>query len=82
MLVISFFLQQLHERELSQLEVGCKVIAKHRNTRYYEAEVLEREDQVFYEVDFDDGSFSNDLFPEDIHVSGKFIGPVMQNILA
>ena len=64
-------MQQLHERELSQLEVGCKVIAKHRNTRYYEAEVLEREDQVFYEVDFDDGSFSNDLFPEDIHVSRK-----------
>ena len=53
--------------------MGCKVIAKHRNTRYYEAEVLEREDQVFYEVDFDDGSFSNDLFPEDIHVSAKLL---------
>lgn len=64
-----------HERELTQLEVGCKVIAKHRNTRYYKVEVLEREDQVFYEVDFDDGSFSNDLFPEDIHNHNPERGP-------
>ena len=61
-------LQLQHERDLNTLEEGTKVIAKHKNTRYYMAEVLEHEEQVFYEVDFDDGSFSNDLYPEDIHV--------------
>jgi len=46
-----------------------KVIAKHKNTRFYLADVLGSRDQTFYEVDFDDGSFSKDLYPEDIHVS-------------
>ncbi|XP_045160410.1 uncharacterized protein LOC123525433 isoform X2 [Mercenaria mercenaria] len=55
------------ERKLTQLEVGDRVIAKHKNTRYYVAEVLDCRDQVFYEVDFDDGSFSHDLYPEDIN---------------
>lgn len=45
------------------------MIAKHKNTRFYNAEVLDTRDQLFYEVDFDDGSFSKDLYPEDLHVS-------------
>ena len=56
-------------RNLCKLEVGMKIIAKHKNTRYYLAEVTDCQQQTFYEVDFDDGSFSKDLFPEDIHVS-------------
>jgi len=45
---------------------GDSVVAKHKNGRYYHTEVVEIEEQVFYSVDFDDGSFSNDLFPQDI----------------
>lgn len=56
------------ERQLTPLKSGDKVIAKHKNTRFYLADVLDYRDQIFYEVDFDDGSFSKDLYPEDIHV--------------
>uniref|UniRef100_A0A8C5RGZ1 [histone H3]-trimethyl-L-lysine(9) demethylase n=1 Tax=Laticauda laticaudata TaxID=8630 RepID=A0A8C5RGZ1_LATLA len=48
------------------VSVGQTVIAKHRNTRYYSCRVIEITSQVFYEVMFDDGSFSRDTFPEDI----------------
>ncbi|XP_053147903.1 lysine-specific demethylase 4C isoform X3 [Hemicordylus capensis] len=48
------------------ISVGQTVIAKHRNTRYYSCRVIEVTSQLFYEVMFDDGSFSRDTFPEDI----------------
>ncbi|KAG7461884.1 hypothetical protein MATL_G00195850 [Megalops atlanticus] len=48
------------------IEVGQTVIAKHKNLRYYSSRVTEVTAQTFYEVMFDDGSFSNDTFPEDI----------------
>ncbi|XP_061485531.1 lysine-specific demethylase 4C isoform X2 [Rhineura floridana] len=48
------------------VSVGQTVVAKHRNTRYYSCRVIEVTSQVFYEVMFDDGSFSRDTFPEDI----------------
>ncbi|XP_023363765.1 lysine-specific demethylase 4C isoform X2 [Otolemur garnettii] len=48
------------------LSVGQTVITKHRNTRYYSCRVIEVTSQTFYEVMFDDGSFSRDTFPEDI----------------
>ena len=45
------------------------MIAKHKNGRYYKCQVIDIQVQVFYEVDFAaDGSFSRDLFPEDIVV--------------
>uniref|UniRef100_A0A8C2IGS7 [histone H3]-trimethyl-L-lysine(9) demethylase n=1 Tax=Cyprinus carpio TaxID=7962 RepID=A0A8C2IGS7_CYPCA len=49
-----------------ELEKGQKVICKHRNGRYYHCEVFELTQATFYEVVFDDGSFSDNLFPEDI----------------
>uniref|UniRef100_A0A672RDU3 [histone H3]-trimethyl-L-lysine(9) demethylase n=1 Tax=Sinocyclocheilus grahami TaxID=75366 RepID=A0A672RDU3_SINGR len=49
-----------------ELEKGQKVICKHRNSRYYHCEVVELTKATFYEVIFDDGSFSDNLFPEDI----------------
>ena len=49
--------------------VDNKVIAKHKNGRYYEANVSEINKQVFYAVDFEDGSYSEDIYPEDIDVS-------------
>uniref|UniRef100_A0A8C0G4B2 [histone H3]-trimethyl-L-lysine(9) demethylase n=1 Tax=Chelonoidis abingdonii TaxID=106734 RepID=A0A8C0G4B2_CHEAB len=48
------------------ITVGQTVITKHRNTRYYSCSVIGVTSQVFYEVMFDDGSFSRDTFPEDI----------------
>uniref|UniRef100_A0A8C9SVQ3 [histone H3]-trimethyl-L-lysine(9) demethylase n=1 Tax=Scleropages formosus TaxID=113540 RepID=A0A8C9SVQ3_SCLFO len=49
-----------------QLEVGQKVICKHKNSRYYQCEVVKLTQATFYEVVFDDGSFSDNLFPQDI----------------
>uniref|UniRef100_A0A9J8BM81 [histone H3]-trimethyl-L-lysine(9) demethylase n=1 Tax=Cyprinus carpio carpio TaxID=630221 RepID=A0A9J8BM81_CYPCA len=49
-----------------ELGVGQKVICKHKNGRYYQCEVIQLTKATFYEVNFDDGSFSDNLFPEDI----------------
>ncbi|XP_026887784.2 lysine-specific demethylase 4A [Electrophorus electricus] len=51
---------------LRELQEGQKVICKHKNGRYYQSEVVELIKATFYEVVFDDGSFSDNLFPEDI----------------
>uniref|UniRef100_A0A674ENW2 [histone H3]-trimethyl-L-lysine(9) demethylase n=1 Tax=Salmo trutta TaxID=8032 RepID=A0A674ENW2_SALTR len=51
---------------MQELEVGQQVICKHKNGRYYQCEVLELTTATFYEVIFDDGSYSDNLFPEDI----------------
>ncbi|XP_039240440.1 lysine-specific demethylase 4C isoform X4 [Pipra filicauda] len=50
------------------IRVGQTVITKHRNTRYYSCRVVGVTSQLFYEIMFDDGSFSLDTFPEDIVV--------------
>uniref|UniRef100_A0A3B4UFF0 [histone H3]-trimethyl-L-lysine(9) demethylase n=1 Tax=Seriola dumerili TaxID=41447 RepID=A0A3B4UFF0_SERDU len=46
--------------------LGQKVICKYKNGRYYQSEVVELTTATFYEVVFDDGSYSDNLFPEDI----------------
>ncbi|CAM9273346.1 unnamed protein product [Lampetra planeri] len=51
---------------MQQLSVGQRVICKYRNGRYYQSEVVELTTATFYEVIFDDGSYSDNLFPEDI----------------
>jgi len=48
---------------------GDHVLAKHRNGRYYRAIVLSVSDVVYYKVAFDDGTYSNDMYPEDIEAS-------------
>lgn len=48
------------------IALGQTVISKHKNLRYYSSKVTEITSQTFYEVMFDDGSFSNDTYPEDI----------------
>ncbi|XP_076873631.1 lysine-specific demethylase 4C isoform X2 [Brachyhypopomus gauderio] len=50
----------------TELVLGQTVIAKHKNLRYYSSRVTRATERTFYEVMFDDGSFSNDTFPEDI----------------
>ncbi|KAK5615115.1 hypothetical protein CRENBAI_005519 [Crenichthys baileyi] len=51
---------------MHDLTVGQKVICKHKNGRYYQCDVVQLSKETFYEVNFDDGSFSDNLFPEDI----------------
>lgn len=53
---------------MRDLTVGQRVICKHKNGRYYHSEVQELTPTTFYEVVFDDGSYSDNLFPEDIEV--------------
>ncbi|XP_061572025.1 lysine-specific demethylase 4C isoform X2 [Cololabis saira] len=48
------------------ISLGQTVISKHKNLRYYSSKVTQISSQTFYEVMFDDGSFSNDTYPEDI----------------
>lgn len=48
------------------IALGQTVISKHKNLRYYSSKVTQITSQTFYEVMFDDGSFSNDTYPEDI----------------
>ncbi|XP_039532600.1 lysine-specific demethylase 4A isoform X2 [Pimephales promelas] len=55
-----------NKASMRELVKGQKVICKHRNLRYYHCEVVELTKATFYEVIFDDGSFSDNLFPEDI----------------
>ncbi|KPP72195.1 lysine-specific demethylase 4A-like [Scleropages formosus] len=55
-----------NKASLRELEVGQKVICKHKNSRYYQCEVVKLTQATFYEVVFDDGSFSDNLFPQDI----------------
>uniref|UniRef100_UPI0037E7181F lysine-specific demethylase 4A isoform X2 n=1 Tax=Semicossyphus pulcher TaxID=241346 RepID=UPI0037E7181F len=51
---------------MRELTAGQRVICKHKNGRYYHSEVTELTTAIFYEVVFDDGSYSDNLFPEDI----------------
>lgn len=51
---------------MRELTVGQRVICKHKNGRYYQCDVVQLSTETFYEVNFDDGSFSDNLFPEDI----------------
>uniref|UniRef100_A0A8C9Y5U9 Lysine-specific demethylase 4B n=1 Tax=Sander lucioperca TaxID=283035 RepID=A0A8C9Y5U9_SANLU len=50
----------------TSISLGQTVISKHKNLRYYSSKVTQITSQMFYEVMFDDGSFSNDTYPEDI----------------
>lgn len=60
---------QRNKAALRELTVGQKVICKHKNGRYYQCDVVQLYKETFYEVNFDDGSYSDNLFPEDIVVS-------------
>lgn len=53
---------------LQDLSPGQIVISKHKNGRFYQCEVVSLAKETFYEVNFDDGSFSDNLYPEDIVV--------------
>lgn len=65
---------------MKELLVGQKVICKYKNGRYYHSEVLELTTATFYEVVFDDGSYSDNLFPEDIEVN-KIASNILMNFI-
>uniref|UniRef100_V5GEI0 [histone H3]-trimethyl-L-lysine(9) demethylase n=1 Tax=Ixodes ricinus TaxID=34613 RepID=V5GEI0_IXORI len=52
--------------ELPPVAVGSRVVAKHKNGRYYWGRVRGTHSQDLYSVDFEDHSSSNNLLPEDI----------------
>ncbi|XP_014668968.1 PREDICTED: lysine-specific demethylase 4A-like isoform X2 [Priapulus caudatus] len=53
-------------RQNSEVDEGEQMIAKHKNGRYYRCVVISVKKQVFYEADFLDGSYSENLFPQDV----------------
>lgn len=53
------------------VSLGQVVITKNRNGLYYRCRVIGTTTQTFYEVNFDDGSYSDNLYPESITVSGE-----------
>lgn len=55
---------------LRAVSLGQVVITKNRNGLYYRCRVIGATTQTFYEVNFEDGSYSDNLYPESITVSG------------
>lgn len=53
---------------LRTVSLGQIVITKNRNGLYYRCQVIGTTAQTFYEVNFDDGSYSDNLYPESITV--------------
>ncbi|XP_059015551.1 lysine-specific demethylase 4B isoform X1 [Mustela lutreola] len=51
---------------LRAVSLGQTVITKNRNGLYYRCRVIGASAQTFYEVNFDDGSYSDNLYPESI----------------
>ncbi|KAM5192184.1 lysine-specific demethylase 4B isoform 2-T2 [Mantella aurantiaca] len=46
--------------------VGQTVISRNRNGLYYRCQVIGLATHIFYEVNFDDGSYSDNVYPENI----------------
>ncbi|XP_075528182.1 lysine-specific demethylase 4C-like isoform X1 [Dermacentor variabilis] len=51
---------------LPAVEPGSRVVAKHKNGRYYWGQVRDCRSQDFYSVDFEDNSSCDNMRPEDI----------------
>ncbi|XP_069505448.1 lysine-specific demethylase 4B-like isoform X2 [Ambystoma mexicanum] len=53
-------------QSVKEVSLGQTVITKNRNGLYYKCEVIGMATQSFYEVNFDDGSYSDNVYPESI----------------
>lgn len=51
------------------MTLGQKVIGRNRDGWYYHCTIIGVATQTFYEVNFDDGSYCDNLHPENILVS-------------
>ncbi|XP_077129249.1 lysine-specific demethylase 4B-like [Ranitomeya variabilis] len=49
-----------------EVSVGQTVIGRNRNGLYYRCRVIGCATHIFYEVNFDDGSYSDNVYPENI----------------
>ncbi|KAM4807579.1 lysine-specific demethylase 4B-like isoform 2-T2 [Rhinophrynus dorsalis] len=49
-----------------EIIVGQTVISRNRNGLYYRCQVIGSATQIFYEINFDDGSYSDNVYPENI----------------
>ncbi|KAK1152558.1 lysine-specific demethylase 4B-like isoform X1 [Acipenser oxyrinchus oxyrinchus] len=49
-----------------QVSLGQTVIGKNRNGLYYKCRVIGTATQTFYEVNFEDGSYIDNLYPENV----------------
>lgn len=49
-----------------EVSVGQTVIGRNRNGLYYRCQVIGSATHIFYEVNFDDGSYSDNVYPENI----------------
>ncbi|GAB6026609.1 Lysine-specific demethylase 4C [Chamberlinius hualienensis] len=50
----------------TEIELGQKVISKHKNRRFYHCFVEEIRTNLYYSADFEDGSSCDNLLPSDI----------------
>jgi hypothetical protein len=55
--------------QICSVNTGQVVWARHKNRRYYKGKIADISETQFYMVLFSDGSFSDDLYPQDITVS-------------
>lgn len=60
--------KQAPERVLNEVQPEEMVIAKHKNSRYYTAKVVDKYEQVFHHVHFVDNSFTENIKSFDILV--------------
>ncbi|XP_077188215.1 lysine-specific demethylase 4B isoform X2 [Paroedura picta] len=49
-----------------EVSLGQTVITKNRNGLYYRCKVIGTTTQTFYEVNFDDGSYSDNVYPDSV----------------
>ncbi|XP_063771110.1 lysine-specific demethylase 4B isoform X2 [Pseudophryne corroboree] len=49
-----------------EVSVGQTVIGRNRNGLYYRCQVIGSATHIFYEINFDDGSYSDNVYPENI----------------
>lgn len=70
---LTAFLSQV-KGGIRDLSLGQEVIGKHSNGWFYRCTITGIGSQSFYEVNFDDGSYCDNVFPENLLVSEGNVG--------
>lgn len=72
-LIVPFFFFFLKTRRVSKgpesMTLGQRVIGRNSDGWYYHCTIIGMATQIFYEVNFDDGSYCDNLHPENVLVS-------------
>lgn len=73
LIVPFFFFSFLKTRRVSKglesMTLGQRVIGRNNDGWYYHCTIIGMATQIFYEVNFDDGSYCDNLHPENVLVS-------------